>query len=213
MCAKKYQPYGEEIVKNILSVKDRVYYIARIRLNTKTGEFEYSINTNVYPHFNPPRIHDEMLSTEHHNMENFYKRIAELQNILESKFKFSSSNTYNGYTHIVYKLRATTVCAKKYEPYGEQIVKNILSVKDRAYYIARIVVNNQTGEFYYSIDSNVYHDPVRISAGMLDTGHYNRKIFYKRIKELEKILGSNFKYTGTNHDDTYSRFIYELKGK
>lgn len=105
------------------------------------------------------------------------------------------------------------MCARKYQPYSEQIVKNIVSVRNRAYYIARIVVLNQTGEFYYSIGSNVCYDPLRIHGNTVDTGNYGRKSFYKRMKELEKILGAKFVYTGTNHDNTYSRFTYELRGE
>ena len=54
----------------------------------------------------------------------------------------------------------------KYQPYGPKIVQNILSVRKQAHYVARIVVENDTGVFHYNIASNVCHDPVRITDSM-----------------------------------------------
>ena len=101
----------------------------------------------------------------------------------------------------------------KYQPYGPTIVQNILSVRNRAHYVARIVVENDTGIFHYSIASNIHHDPVRIINDLVDPGEYSRKAFYKRMKELENLIGQSFHFNGTNHDVTYSRFIYVLRGE
>ncbi len=74
-----------------------------------------------------------------------------------------------------------------------------------------VIIDNGTLKTSYSILSNLFCDPPRITDEWLSTGTYTKKQFRKQISILKKALNKNIVLHSTNNDKYYTRLIYKFK--
>jgi len=90
-------------------------------------------------------------------------------------------------------------------------IKMVAQFKDEVDFKFMVIIDNETLRTSYSILSNLYCDPPRITDEWLSTGTYTKKQYRKQISLLKKALNKSIILHSTNNDKYYTRLIYKLK--
>ncbi len=87
----------------------------------------------------------------------------------------------------------------------------VAQFKDDVDFKFMVIIDNETLKSSYSILSNLFCDPPRITEEWLSTGTYTKKQYRKQISILKKALNKNIVLHSINNDKYYTRLVYKFK--
>ena len=90
-------------------------------------------------------------------------------------------------------------------------ISTVIQFKDKVDFKFMVVIDNKTLKTTYSILSNLYCDPPRITDEWLNTGTYTKKQYRKQISMLKKALNKSIVLHSTANDKYYTRLVYKFK--